>query len=100
MNSMKVLIWCRHIGAREPPGEHWSATARTGWLLASEFVVIDLAEDDRRLTWLRLISDDIVDYNLGRTNPNCYEIYNYLFTVDYTLYAKTIQGWAQDSESS
>ena len=97
MNSMKVLIWCRHIGTREPPGLHWSMGE---WLMSCDFVVMDLDPQDRRLTWLRLISDDIVDYNLGRTNPNCYEIYNYLFTVDYTLYAKTIQGWAKDSKSS
>ena len=68
--------------------------------MRSDFVVMDLLEDDRKLSWLKLISDDIVDYNLGRTNPNCYEIYNYMFTVDYTLYAKTIQRWAKDQESN
>ena len=100
MNSMKVLIWSRHITCTDPPGLHWSSTVRAGWLMANEFFVLDLAENDPKLMWLQLTSLEIIDYNKNRLRKDCYEIYNYLFTVDYTLYAKTIQGWAKDSKSS
>jgi len=100
MNSMKVLIWCRHITCTDPPGLHWSSTVRAGWLMANEFFVLDLAENDPKLMWLQLTSLETIDYNKDRLRKDCYNLYNYMFIMDWTQHSKVLQRWAQDSESS
>ena len=90
---LHVLVWTKPPKHPDPPGLHY--TTHTA-IMASEFYQFDLAPNDPKLTWLNLISEEVIDY----IRTNSYELYDYFFIVDYCQHNTVLQRWAQDSESS